>query len=250
MKFQLIRHATMLLDINNRKILIDPIFSEKGTTPAIENVPNQNKNPLVALPVPIESLIDCDAVLITHLHYDHFDEKAAEMLPKEMRIFCQSEDEIRIRNFGFKNVSPINKSVQWGNIKITRTKGEHGHGIIKKRMAPVSGYVLQTQNEPTVYITGDTVWCTPVEKILDEYKPDIIISFCGGARFSKGKTITMDADDISMLCKKLPSAKVIAVHMEAWNHCRLQRNKLLEFAIQNNILDQLYIPKDGENLTF
>lgn len=250
MKFQLIRHATMLLEINDKKLLIDPIFSEKGTMPAIESVPNQNKNPLVDLPVPIESLIDCDAVLITHMHHDHFDEKAADLLPKEIQIFCQSEDEIRIRNFGFKNVSPINKSVQWENIKITRTKGEHGHGIIKKRMAPVSGYVLQTDNEPSIYITGDTVWCAPIEKILDNYKPDIIISFCGEARFSKGKAITMDAEDIIMLCKKLLFAKVIAVHMEAWNHCRLQRNQLLEFAIQNNIFGQLYIPKDGENLTF
>lgn len=250
MKFQLIRHATMLLEINDRKILIDPIFSEKGAMPAIENVPNQNKNPLVDLPLPIESLIDCDAVLITHLHHDHFDEKAAKLLPKEIQIFCQNEDEIRISNFGFKNVFPIDKSVQWENIKITRTKGEHGHGIIKKRIAPVSGYVLQTQNEPTVYITGDTVWCTPVEKILDEYKPDIIISFCGGARFSKGKAITMDTNDILMLSKKLPTAKVIAVHMEAWNHCRLQIDELLEFATQNNILDQLYIPKDAEILTF
>lgn len=250
MKFTLIRHATMLLEINNKKLLIDPIFSDKGTMPAIEKVPNQNKNPLVDMPVPIESLINCDAVLITHLHHDHFDEKAANLLPKETKIFCQSEDEIKIKNYGFKNVSPINKSIQWENMKITRTKGEHGHGIIKKRMAPVSGYVIESNNEPSIYITGDTVWCAPVEKILEGYKPDIIISFCGEARFSKGKAITMDANDILMLCKKLPTAKVIAVHMEAWNHCRLKRSELLDFAVQNNIENQLYIPKDGEILTF
>ena len=43
MKIQLIRHATHILYINNKKILIDPMLSPKGAMPAIEDVPNKKQ---------------------------------------------------------------------------------------------------------------------------------------------------------------------------------------------------------------
>jgi L-ascorbate metabolism protein UlaG (beta-lactamase superfamily) len=250
MKIQLIRHASLILHINNRKILVDPMLNEIGSLSAIENVPNTNKNPLVDLPVSLETILSCDAILVTHTHRDHFNDISAKLLPKDVLVICQPEDEEMIKNLGFIHVKPVKDSFEWKNILFRRTKGRHGHGELAKKMAPVSGYVLSTPGEPVIYLTGDTVWCSYTKKALEEFLPEIIISFCGEARFSYGEPITMNAADILSICKQMPLAKVIAVHMEAWNHCRLSRKALRDFTIRSGIEKQVLIPADGELISF
>lgn len=245
MKMKHIRHATFLLHIGNKIILVDPMLNNMGTYRAIEKVPNTNMNPLVELPVTTEALTQCDAILVTHTHYDHFNEESAKLLPKNIPIFCQPEDKQMLSLLGFEFVHPIDGETEWENIRIKRTDGKHGHGIIAKRMAPVSGFIISTKNEPVVYITGDTVWCSCVKKALDE-KPDIVIAFCGAAQFNTGKPITMNDDDILSVCNYLPSCKIVAIHMEAWNHCRLTRADLKKFTIQNGIESRVITPNDGE----
>ncbi len=250
MKIQSIRHATLILEINNKKILVDPILGPKGSMTAIPGVPNTNLNPLVDLPLPVDSIIDCDSVIITHTHRDHFDEAAEKLLPKSLPILCQPEDCDQLVKLGFSDVKPVENSLEWSNITFTRTKGRHGYGIIAGRMGHVSGFVISSPGEPCTYITGDTVWYNCVEKALKKFNPDIAICFCGEARFKLGKAITMGAQDILEVHNTCPSTKIVAVHMEAWNHCRLSRKALTDFTIENNIEKHVYIPQDGEVLHF
>jgi L-ascorbate metabolism protein UlaG (beta-lactamase superfamily) len=109
---------------------------------------------------------------------------------------------------------------------------------------------LSAPGEPVIYITGDTIYCSSVDKALDRFKPDMVICNCGEARFRHGWPITMNAADILDICKKLPEASVICVHMEAWNHCRLTRKALSKFAADSGIGNRVYIPGDGEILNF
>ncbi len=250
MNIQLIRHATLIISFKNKKILVDPLLSPKGSITAIENVPNKENNPLVDLPVSIDSILDCDAVLVTHTHRDHFDDLAARLIPKNLPIFCQPEDENKLCELGFLNVLPVCDFLIWDDIKITRTGGKHGHGALALKMAPVSGFIISANGEPSTYIMGDTVWCSCVKKAILKHQPAIAISFCGEARFSQGKAITMNAGDIHSICSNFPSLKVISVHMEAWNHCRLSRKSLQDFVNANKIEKQVYIPADGESLNF
>ncbi len=250
MNIKLIRHATLLVKVKNRTLLVDPMLSGKGEISAVPDVPNKSNNPLVDLPVSTDSLTNCDAVLITHLHRDHFDDAAIAAIAKDKLIFCQPQDENKIKTFGFTNVIPINRSIKWGEIVISRTPAKHGHGTIAVAMAPVSGFIISASGEPTTYITGDTVWYSKTKNILDKYKPDIAICNCGEARFSKGKAITMDSTDIQEMCKYSPNLKIVAVHMEAWNHCRLTRNMLKNFVVENNLQARVSIPADGEEIVF
>ncbi len=249
-RIELIRHATLILHLDGKRILVDPILGDKGTISAIKGVPNERDNPLVELPVPVASITDCDAVLVTHMHRDHFDEKAMELLPKNIELFCQPEDEIQIKASGFSNVRAVHEKSDWDNISFHRTKGKHGHGAIALKMAPVSGFVITAPAEPSVYIMGDTVWCTCTKKTMEVFKPDIAVCNCGEARFSTGRPITMDARDILQVCNTSPDAKVVAVHMEAWNHCRLSRKSLRDVIIAHSLDKQVFIPADGEIIEF
>lgn len=73
----------------------------------------------------------------------------------------------------------------------------------------------------------------------------IKLCYCGSAQFSTDPPITMTAEDILTLCKKAPYTKVIAVHMESWNHCRLSREQLKGFLEDKNLNNKIYIPFDG-----
>ena len=86
MKINTIRNATIIVEYAGKKFLIDPMLAEKGAYPPFPNSPRQDQhNPLVSLPTSIEDMINVDAVIVTHLHYDHWDEAEKEALPKDMK---------------------------------------------------------------------------------------------------------------------------------------------------------------------
>lgn len=118
-------------------------------------------------------------------------------------------------------------------------------------MGHVSGFVLQAAGEPTVYWAGDTVWCELVQQNIREFSPDIIITHSCGAAFPEQEPIIMDCRQTLALAQAAPHAVVVAVHMEALDHCRVSRKMLRRKADQSSIdRSRLLIPEDGEILAF
>lgn len=250
MEIQLLRHATLLITINKKKILVDPMLSNAGAMSPIDNSPNSYRNPLVELLAPTNFLQEIDCILLTHTHRDHFDDAAIKQLPKNKLVLCQPEDNDKLKESGFSEICPIDNTFNWSGIMINRTGGQHGTGEITLKMAPVSGYVLKTEGEPSLYITGDTIYCEEVDAILTKVQPSIVVVNAGGARFNIGDPITMTEEDVGAVCRKAPQAKIIAVHMEAINHCLLSRADLLNYLEQEELSHQVFIPMDGEVLEF
>jgi len=246
MKLQLIRHATLWLEYAGNRFLIDPMFSDAGANPPIINSTNDRRNPLVPMPVPADELLHPDAVLVTHLHPDHWDAAAAEVLPKTLPIICQPGDESRIGSSGFISVTAVQERLAFQGVTIARTGGQHGTGEIGEKMGQVSGFVLKADGEPTLYIAGDTIWCDDVKEALDSHRPDVVVVNAGGARFAVGDPITMDADDVVNLCRYAPQTTIVAVHMDSINHCLVTRVDLRDRLVAEALLQQVAIPEDGE----
>jgi L-ascorbate metabolism protein UlaG (beta-lactamase superfamily) len=89
MKIRLIRHATLWLEYAGATFLIDPMFGDTAVNPPITNSGDERRNPLVPLPGTLDEWIAPDAVFITHLHRDHWDDAAAQVLPKSLIIANQ-----------------------------------------------------------------------------------------------------------------------------------------------------------------
>jgi L-ascorbate metabolism protein UlaG (beta-lactamase superfamily) len=249
MKLQLIRNATLKLHYGGRVILIDPYL---GARHAYDSLVGTSRNPTVDLPCPVDDVIDgVEAVIVSHLHRDHFDQVAWERLPKAIPLFCQPGNEDTIAGKGFSAVQAIGNAVEWNGIHITRTPGQHGSGIWAERMGQVSGFVLRADGEPTVYWTGDTIWYEPVEQAITAYRPDIIVTHSCGAAFEANSPIVMNAEQTVAVCRAAPDATVVAVHMEALDHSTVTRAGLRAHADAQGITaQQLRIPDDGDTLEF
>ncbi len=249
MKIQQIRNATLRLTIAGKTILTDPVLSPRH---GIESFAGIEKNPIVELPIPAEGVIkNIDLVIVSHLHQDHFDSKAKEMLPKDIPLFCQPDDEEKIAEFGFSNITAISNTIEWNGIQITRTPGSHASNqkwidILGK----VSGFIFKAQNEPVIYWAGDCVLNNEVKKTIRQTNPDVILTHSCGAVLDDSGPIVMDDKQTIQVCQLSPSSKIIATHMESLDHGTITRKALRTFAEENNISDEhLLIPEDGETLT-
>jgi L-ascorbate metabolism protein UlaG (beta-lactamase superfamily) len=250
MRIHFLRHATFIVKLNGMNLLVDPMLSRAEAMEPVQNAANQHRIPLTELPLDdaaLQQLIEqVDAVLVTHLHRDHWDARAVELLPKHILLLCQPEDQARLGQAGFTAVQPVASEFRWQNIIFTRTGGRHGTGEIGQKMGPVSGFVLRAAGEPTLYIAGDTIWCEEVAQALLTYQPEVTIVNAGAAQFLTGDPITMTAEDVVQVCRAQPKTRVIAVHMEAVNHCLLTRRQLRERLEQEGVSAQVTIPADGD----
>ncbi len=74
MKITQVRNATLLIHYAGIRFLIDPMLAPKGAYPGFEGMANSHlRNPLVELPLPMVTLLEVDAVIVTHDHLDHWE---------------------------------------------------------------------------------------------------------------------------------------------------------------------------------
>ena len=249
MKIQLIRNATAKIEYGSKTFLTDPVFSKKNSLPSFAGL---EKNPLVDLPMSVQEIMeDIDGVIISHDHPDHFDSAAASDLPGDIPVFCQPGDTEVIQRQGFVNVLPVETSRDWQELTLNRVSGRHGQGRMGDMMGPVSGFVFRSESEPTVYWVGDSILCSEVKKNLEDYRPDIIITHSGGAAFPGQEPIIMDGQQTLDTLRAAPEAYLVAIHMEALDHCWLQRQALRDLIETSEISSsRLMIPEDGEIISF
>jgi len=251
-RLRLLRHATLALEYSGVRLLVDPMLSRARAMDPVRGAERGERIPLVELPVPEEELNEivaaADAVLVSHLHRDHWDDRARELIRKDRPVFCQPPDAGAIAAAGFADVRAVDAQAEWKGLGITRTGGRHGTGTVGERMGPVSGFVLRAADEPTLYLAGDTVWCAEVESALAAHRPDVVVVHAGAAQFLEGGPITMDASDVIAVCRAAPAASIVAVHLEAVNHCLLTRRALGEALAAAGLAGRVVIPADGDTL--
>lgn len=264
-KIQLIRNATMRIEYGGKIFLTDPLFADKA---ALTGFLYREKlvNPTVSLPIPYQKLLeDIDGIIVSHTHIpsedkpsapsDHFDPIAINVIKKSTPIYVQTYDQKGLERVGFTNITPIDQSINIDDIKMTRITGRH---VDIDQLLPMigqsSGYVLEKDGCPTILWTGDTLLTNELKLAIRKHQPEIIITHSGGAQLpidDEGNvaTLLLDAKSTIDIAVLAPQAKIIAIHLEALDHCTVTRKNLRNLANASNIsIDQMLIPNDGDVL--
>jgi L-ascorbate metabolism protein UlaG (beta-lactamase superfamily) len=249
-----VRNATLRVDYAGVRFLIDPLLADKGAYPGFEGSANSElRNPLVSLPMPLEEIVDVDAVIVTHLHSDHWDDAAKTGLRKSMSIFAQNdEDAAQIRQQGFTDVRVLTETTRFNGVRLAKTAGQHGTDEALKTMpglGHVCGIAFSHPSAKNLYVAGDTIWNRHVEEAIVRHRPDVIVLNAGKAVMTGLAPIIMDESDVLAVHKAAPKATLVASHMEAINHCILSRADLRAFSEREGFASSLLVPADGESLS-
>ena len=147
-----IGHATVLIQIDDKFILTDPVF-----TPTTAFISKR----LVEPGIDPENLPVIDAVLISHLHADHLSLGSLDMIESKVKdLLVPEEGLVYIPNYSF-NSSDIKLWQTWekNGLKITSVPVLHNgmrYGIDNTWMdKSFAGYIIE-YNGITVYFGGDT----------------------------------------------------------------------------------------------
>ncbi|MCF1471414.1 MULTISPECIES: MBL fold metallo-hydrolase [Rhizobium/Agrobacterium group] len=250
MEIELIRSATLRLKLAGLTLLIDPWLAAKGQGRSYRGALT---SPLVDLPVPVEQVIhDIDAVLVSHLHSDHFDDVAKKLLPPDISLFCHPRDVAAIRGMGFSRVIGIESTSLLREVRLETTDGQHGPLEVLADMGDVSGFLLRAAGEPLLYWAGDTILCDAVRQVLVDHRPDVIVVHACGAEWNGCGPLVMDAAMVMEVLHLAPQAIVIATHLDAVDHASVSRADLAAAAQRQapEVRARLYIPTDGASLVF
>ncbi|OHT07194.1 hypothetical protein TRFO_01332 [Tritrichomonas foetus] len=255
MKVQLIRSATVIIEFAHSRFLVDPWLQPKGTFPPLP-YGIQERQPLCDLPLPLEQILDVDAVIVTHLHYDHFCQDAAKHIPKDMTIFCQDEiDADELRKYGFTNIKIITFDIPSTFNDVTIHKVNCDHGAKEIYLPPTRkdafGFILTSpKEEKKVYLAGDTIYCQYVKDAINTFKPEVIIVNGCEATHPEFGPLIIGIDGIRDIHKDAPDATIVVVHMETVTHYKYTRADIRKFIDDEHLEKSVLLPNDGEILSF
>jgi L-ascorbate metabolism protein UlaG (beta-lactamase superfamily) len=251
-QIQFIRNATLIIRVATQSILVDPMLGPKGSLMPFAFFRHRpRRNPTAPLPDNAQvALEDLTAGLITHCrrwHYDHLDLAGTRLLARQqIPVYCSYLDQAYLRKRGIVTV-PLrpNQQQEFLGGSISPLETQHGYGLIGRLMGPGLGYLIDLPNEPSLYISGDTVLTPVVRKVLTELQPDIAVLAVGSASLDLGRPILMPLSEMLTFVRLAPG-RVIATRMEAVNHCPVTRSQFREALAKAGLSDKIHIPVDGE----
>ncbi|MDB5589892.1 MBL fold metallo-hydrolase [Enterovirga sp.] len=158
LRLTLVGHATVLLQIGARNILVDPVWSERAS-------PLRLAGPRRVNPPGIDfaDLPPIDAVLITHNHYDHLDTATLSRLwagsrprilaPLGNDVVIQAHDEdVEVQTLDWGQSADLGSGL---TVHLEPANHWSARGVNDRRMALWGSYVVASP-AGTVYLAGDT----------------------------------------------------------------------------------------------
>jgi L-ascorbate metabolism protein UlaG (beta-lactamase superfamily) len=141
-----IGHSTVLVDLDGVRLLTDPVLR-----PRIAHLRR------IAGAVDTRALGDLDAVLISHLHYDHFSMASLRVIGRSVRVVVPAGAARMLRRRGFRELVEVDvgDELSIGEVTVRATDADHpGKRSPWGRNAPSVGYVVSGSSR--IYFAGDT----------------------------------------------------------------------------------------------
>ena len=247
--------ATMIVRLGSFTVLTDPNFLHRGQRTCLGGgLWSRRVTEPAMQPADLPAL---NAVVLSHLHGDHFDRIARRQLDRTVPLVTTEHAASRLRRYGFTShgLQPWNRyELTNGDESLTveSLPAVHAYGVLGKLLPPVMGSLLVHRVagdvRRRVYLSGDTLTGEHLDKIRERH-PDIdtAVVHLGGTRLLFW-TVTMDANQGVDFLQRIRPHLAVPVHYDDY---RVFRSPLSEFlsAMKRDLSGQLLkTPARGETV--
>jgi L-ascorbate metabolism protein UlaG (beta-lactamase superfamily) len=211
--------ATTVIRLGGFTVLTDPNFLHKGQRAYLGKGLWSKR--LTEPAMQPDALPPLDAVVLSHLHGDHFDRVAKRDLARSQPVITTPVAAGRLQRWGFDA-----RSLEtWERETLTRDgetltveslPGIHARGVMGSLLPPVMGSLLEhrvgTEVRQRVYLSGDTLTGEHISEIARRHPEiDTAVVHLGGTRVLF-HTVTMDAEQGVDFLHRASPRRAIPVH--------------------------------------
>lgn len=214
--------ATTILRLGPFTLLTDPNFLHRGQRAYLGKGLWSKR--LTEPSMQPRQLPELDAVVLSHLHGDHFDRVARRGLDRALPVLTTTAAARRLHRWGFSSAEGMHtwQSTQLRRaghrLAITAVPGTHAPGPLSRLLPPVMGSVVEL-TDPLgevfrLYLSGDTLYRPMLREVADRCGPlDAAVLHLGGTR-ALGVLLTMDGEQGADLVELLGPAVTVPVHYD------------------------------------
>ncbi len=250
--------ATTLIRYGELTILTDPNFLHQGQRAYLGRGLTAKR--LTEPALSIEELPPLDAVVLSHLHGDHWDRTAQRGLDHELPVLTTPHAARRLHWRGFSRALGLRTWTSHELIRadvrltVTAMPGRHAPLPVRRLLPPVMGSMLEfgPVSGPVdlrVYVTGDTLLIEELHAIPQRYPAiDAAVVHLGGTRLPGGLMVTMDATQGADLIELIEPGLAVPVHYDDY---RLFRSPLSDFraeAQRRGLTDRVRFVERGDTV--
>ena len=216
---------TALLEFAGLRFITDPTFDppqnyvEPGSTELVKTAgPGIARADLPAI----------DVVLLSHhSHKDNLDYEGLELIATGIPTLSTPDAASDL--FGGSVVGLDSwESYEVGPVTITALPALHGPPGSERQVGEVTGFMLEAEGEPTIYVSGDNASLPLVEQIAGRFPiVDIALISAGAARVPRiDAALTLTSADAVRAAIMLGARQVVGLHSEDWAHFSETRDDL------------------------
>ena len=179
--FTWLGHSSFLLQMGDRIILADPVFSDRCSPVSFAGPKRFSQLPLTA-----EELPEIDVVFLSHDHYDHLDYRTVRALKDKAGVFVTPLGmDATLRGWGVaaEKIRPLDwwESAELDGVTVTLTPSRHFSGRDPfRRNAVLWGGLFLDDGFHKVYYTGDGGYNDVFRSVGERLgAPDLMLTECG-----------------------------------------------------------------------
>jgi L-ascorbate metabolism protein UlaG (beta-lactamase superfamily) len=214
----LIGGPTLLIEYADLRILTDPAFDQPQSYPSAGITLTKKTGPALS----VDEVLPIDIVLVSHeQHFDNLDHSGRALLAHAKHVFTTpaGAPKLGANATGIATwTSAVVVLPDGRTLTVTSTPARHGPHGFEPISGDVTGFVLQVEDGPAIYVSGDTVWYSALAEIPERFPVGLAILFTGAAKPRGPFDVTMNTNDAVEAAAHFKDAAIVAIHNEGWAH--------------------------------